>query len=81
MVAFFVGLCLTIQLALANEVSDPNIIGTVIDHIPVSTRSYVGSPSIAIMPDGVYVATHDFFGPGSSSDTTVVFSSNARADV
>jgi hypothetical protein len=46
--------------------------GTVIDHHPASTRQYIGSPSIAILPNGEYVASHDFFGPGSSQSTSAV---------
>lgn len=39
--------------------------GVVIDHVAQSTGQYIGSPSIAILPDGRYVASHDFFGPKS----------------
>ena len=39
------------------------ITGAIIDYIPASTKNYVGSPGIAIMPDGSYVASHDYFGP------------------
>jgi len=55
--------------------------GVVIDHQYASTREYVGSPSIVIAPNGDYVATHDLFGPGSSSTTsaeTRVFVSEDR---
>lgn len=52
--------------------------GVVIDHSPASSRQYIGSPSIAVLPDGSYVASHDFFGPGSSKDVTVVFESKDR---
>jgi hypothetical protein len=40
--------------------------GVVIGHVPAATRTYVGSPSLAILPDGSYVACHDLFGPASS---------------
>lgn len=40
--------------------------GAVVTHQPASTKKYIGSPSLAILPDGVYVASHDFFGPESS---------------
>jgi len=40
--------------------------GIVIDHIPASTGVYVGSPSIAALPTGDYVASHDHFGPKST---------------
>ena len=52
--------------------------GVVIDHLPAEGRQYVGSPSIAELPDGTLVASHDHFGPGSAewaSAVTVVFSS------
>ena len=38
--------------------------GAVIDYIPSKTKDYVGSPSIAILPNGHYVASHDTFGKG-----------------
>jgi len=40
--------------------------GVVVDHIPASTKVYIGSPSVCILPDGSYVASHDHFGPGST---------------
>ncbi len=43
-----------------------DIDGTVIAHQPASTQQYIGSPSIAILPNGDYVASHDLFGPESS---------------
>lgn len=36
--------------------------GTVIATTPDLDGAYVGTPSIAILPDGSYVAAHDFFG-------------------
>ena len=47
--------------------------GVVIDHSPARTKQYLGSPSLAVLPTGEFVASHDFFGPGSTTDTTVVF--------
>jgi mannose-6-phosphate isomerase-like protein (cupin superfamily) len=46
--------------------------GVVIDHQPASTRQYIGSPSLVIAPDGNYVASHDLFGPGSTSTASAV---------
>lgn len=40
--------------------------GIVIDYSDPSSKIYIGSPSIAILPDGSYVASHDHFGPGST---------------
>lgn len=39
--------------------------GTVIHHSPASSKHYIGSPSLCILPDGSYLASHDLFGPGS----------------
>ncbi|MCR4415795.1 MAG: hypothetical protein NUV77_25555 [Thermoguttaceae bacterium] len=55
--------------------------GVVIDHVPASSGLYVGSPSIAVLPSGGYVASHDFFGPKSNefkSARTAVFGSADR---
>lgn len=46
--------------------------GVVIDHQPASTHQYIGSPSIVILPNGEYVASHDFFGKGSTSTVSAV---------
>jgi hypothetical protein len=46
--------------------------GVVIDHVPAPGRAYVGSPSIVILREGAYVASHDLFGPGSSQSTSAV---------
>lgn len=46
--------------------------GVVLDHQPAATQQYIGSPSIAILPNGHYVASHDFFGKGSTQDRSAV---------
>jgi len=56
----------------------PNVPGTVIDHSPASSKSYIGSPSIAVLPNGHYVASHDFFGPGTKYNAMVVFGSQDK---
>ncbi len=40
--------------------------GTVITHMPASAQRYVGSPGIAILSDGAYLAKCDEFGPGTA---------------
>ena len=52
--------------------------GVVIDYIPAATRTYVGSPSITILPDGTYAASHDIFGPRSTQSVTRVFRSDDK---
>lgn len=49
--------------------------GVVIDHSPQSSRRYIGSPAIAILSNGTYVVSHDWFGSGTSNDRTAVFDS------
>jgi len=46
--------------------------GVVIDHSPAASGRYIGSPSITILPDGAYVASHDFFGPKSTEHQSAV---------
>ena len=55
--------------------------GVIVNHVPASTRGYIGSPTLALLPDGAYVAAHDLFGPASeefSSGVTLVFRSEDR---
>ena len=49
-----------------------NVSGVVINHIPASEERYIGSPSLAVLPDGAYVATHDEFGPKSAYHTSAI---------
>ena len=52
--------------------------GVVIDYSPASSRSYIGSPSLVILPNGDYLTSHDLFGPGSTNDRTRLFVSHDR---
>ncbi len=67
-----------IAAVLAGAIPPP---GVVIDHQPASTARYIGSPSIAVLADGTYIASHDLFGPKSGMRTegvTRVFASQDR---
>ena len=46
--------------------------------LPARGRTYVGSPSIVVLPDGTYVASNDLFGAGCSGDTTWIHASTDR---
>lgn len=70
-----VGVLMTITSAGVCQNPVHTVPGVIIDWVPASTGQYIGSPSLAILPDGQYVASHDLFGPGSSRNKTVVFSS------
>jgi len=55
--------------------------GVVIDHSPASSGQYIGSPGLAVLPNGDYVASHDFFGPKSTEHTSarsVIFRASDR---
>ncbi|MCC6681750.1 MAG: hypothetical protein IT445_12685 [Phycisphaeraceae bacterium] len=41
-------------------------------------EDYIGSPSITILDDGTYIATHDVFGLGTSENTTWVYRSTNK---
>ena len=51
---------------------------TVVAYQSPATGWYIGSPSLAILPDGAYVASHDLFGGVSSKRTTYVYRSENR---
>ncbi len=46
--------------------------GTVIDYSPQRSGIYIGSPSLAILPGGDYVASRDEFGPKSTENVLAV---------
>lgn len=54
------------------------VAGRVIHHQPAFSGVYVGSPSLAILPSGTYVASHDLFGSGGSEDTTLIHASSDK---
>lgn len=46
--------------------------GTIIHHQPAETGRYIGSPGLAVLPNGDYVASHDEFGPKSTQGKRAV---------
>ena len=63
------------QNQAATERNDSLVPGVVIDHSPADTGIYIGSPSITVLPNGFYIVSHDFFGPATKEDQTVIFRS------
>jgi hypothetical protein len=51
--------------AHAEEPDHSQVPGVVIVHQPKTSRCYIGSPSLAVLPNGDYVASHEYFGPGA----------------
>ena len=62
----------------AQKAATSNVPGVVIDYSPALSRQYIGSPSIAVLPNGDYIASHDFFGPGSTFSKMSVFGSKDK---
>ena len=60
------------QTTIFNGVEVP---GTVIKHSPASTNTYLASPSIAILPNGDYIVSHDYHGSGAGLARTDVYKS------
>ncbi|WP_205760858.1 sialidase family protein [Luteolibacter luteus] len=58
----FLPVSLTLCSALAASPPPP---GIVIHHSHASSGLYIGSPSLCVLPDGTYLASHDLFGPAS----------------
>ena len=52
--------------------------GVVIHNAPAISHEYIGSPSIVIMPDGTYIASHDYFGKKLSD--TYIYRSGDRGN-
>lgn len=78
MLSFFC-VCSISFSSLGQSVPEPP--GTVISYMSKETGKYIGSPSICILPDGTYIASHDEFGPKSkefASAQTRIFSSNDK---
>ena len=68
--------CLFNQFNLWNVVlfaaDHPVVPGVVIDHSPAASGIYIGSPSLAVLANGNYVASHDEFGPKSTEHSRAV---------
>jgi len=64
--------------AIVASADPPRPPGVVIDQSPASSQQYIGSPSLAVLPSGEYLASHDFFGPGSTRQLTIVFISKDK---
>lgn len=52
--------------------------GTVIDKSPDFRSVHVGSPSFEMLPNGTWLASHDWFGQKSPGNRTVVFESKDK---
>lgn len=68
-------------LFVQNIVYGQSVPGNIVCYEPSTSQRYIGSPSLVILPNGDYVAAHDFFGPESSEwqqAATRIYSSNNK---
>jgi len=63
---YFSCILLSVCIIIDGKSQQDKVPGIVVNHIPASAKVYIGSPSICILPDGDFVASHDHFGPGST---------------
>jgi hypothetical protein len=71
-----IGALLAALVAICSHATQPPSV--IIDHIPAETKRYIGSPSIAVLSNGTYVASHDVFGKGNKGNMTFLFSSEDK---
>jgi len=50
--------------------------GVIVAHSPASSGVYLGSPALAVLPGGEYVASLDYFGPGTEMNTNSIYRSS-----
>jgi hypothetical protein len=67
-------------MAEKSEQDDQKPPGAVIAYSPAETGQYIGCPGIVILPGGACLASHSFFGPGSTCDRMRVFRSEDRGE-
>jgi len=73
------GLFLLFILALSPFISfAQKVPGTIVAFKEASSKSYIGSPSLCILPNGSYLASHDFFGKQTPEDQTVIYRSDNK---
>ena len=75
---FLAGALLLLGCTGSREPDLARVPGVVIAHSPASSGIYLGSPSIAILPGGAYVASLDYFGPGTVMNTNCLYRSTDR---
>lgn len=77
----FLNVIVLIGLSVAVYAKPAKVPGIVVDYLPALTKTFIGSPSICVLSNGDYIASHDYFGPASTEHTqalTAVFKSSDR---
>lgn len=52
--------------------------GVIVFHSPNKTKKFIGSPSLLILPNGDYLASHDLFGPNVKRAETFIYRSKDK---
>ena len=68
----FLLLLLVINTAVKAQSGVEKVPGCIVAYSPAADKKYIGSPSIAVLPNGDFVASHDQFGPGSTEHVRAV---------
>ena len=63
---------------LREPAASPTVPGVVVNHTPAARQQYNGCPSIAVLPNGDYVASHSLFGAGATNTDSFVYRSGDR---
>ncbi|MEO6915108.1 MAG: exo-alpha-sialidase [Chitinophagaceae bacterium] len=63
---------LVTDIVKAQQRNSGTVPGVIIDYSAASSGQYIGSPSICILSNGDYVASHDFFGPKATERSRAV---------
>jgi len=66
MSVLMIALAATVLSAADPAPDHSRVPGVIIHYSPASSGLYIGSPSLAVLPNGDYVASHDYFGPQSN---------------
>ena len=65
-------LCFFLFAGTSVSFGQTKVPGTVIAYSPASSGLYIGSPSLVILANGDYLASHDFFGPQSTEHSSAI---------
>lgn len=66
------------MLISLNSSAQKTVPGTIVAFKEASSKSYIGSPSLCVLPNGSYLASHDFFGKQTPEDQTIIYQSNDK---
>ena len=72
---------LLILILFSSYIFSDSRFSDIIKYTPSDTQKYIGTPSLIILPNGEYIASHDLFGPGANqykSPKTYIYSSKNK---